>query len=87
MNKKEWEKLADRVRKRDKNTCRKCGKVGKRKLPVHHIIPYKISRDHSMKNLITLCRKHHTKEENKYRRIGVTNYVRKMIKENILRGV
>lgn len=37
--------------------CAICGRMSK--LHVHHINPYRVSRDNSQKNLIPLCRKHH----------------------------
>lgn len=52
----EWENITPTVRKRDKFTCQYCGKNGH---IVHHIIPYRISRNNSLDNLITLCSKCH----------------------------
>ena len=81
----EWKKLIKKIIERDEDKCRKCGQIGN--LTVHHIVPYKISKDDSAKNLITLCKRCHAKEENKYRRIGMTHYVRQMILENITKNL
>ncbi len=64
----EWIKTRRMVCKRDNQTCRICGYKagGKLKLHVHHIVPYRISHDDSLENLITLCQTCHTKEEYKY---------------------
>ena len=37
--------------------CALCGK--KTMLNIHHIIPYRLTQDNSLENLIPLCRKHH----------------------------
>lgn len=42
--------------------CAVCGTF--KYLHVHHIIPYRVSRDNSQENLIPLCRKHHKQVEN-----------------------
>jgi hypothetical protein len=47
---------------RDNYTCQDCG-VKLEKPIAHHIIPYRISKDHSFHNLITLCWKCHTKRD------------------------
>jgi len=66
-----WKRIADEIRIRDNNTCRICLLKGnKTKLPVHHIIPFKISQDNSPKNLITLCQSCHMKFENKIKEEG-----------------
>jgi len=86
MNKKEWEILADKIRKRDKNTCRKCNKKSIRfetKFGVHHIIPFRISKSNSPINLITACNRCHTQLENNYRRLGLTNFLKKYMRDNL----
>lgn len=45
-------KLREYILHRDK-TCQICG--SKKRLLIHHITPYKISKDNSSNNLITLC--------------------------------
>lgn len=67
-----WNKLAKIIRKRDDETCQKCGKKHKN-LPVHHIIPAKhcVSMDkNSEHNLITLCSSCHIAVERQWQ-----NYV------------
>ena len=50
-----WKELAEKIRIRDNNTCQYCGKPGNnKKLPVHHIIPFIISKSDNERNLITL---------------------------------
>jgi hypothetical protein len=44
---------------RDKDTCQECGKKGKRRPDVHHIVPYRISLSHALDNLRCLCKKCH----------------------------
>jgi len=66
----EWTKeLKEQIRKRDNYTCQKCGKIQEqefrkegRKLSVHHIDYNK--KNCSPENLITLCRRCHSKVNN-----------------------
>jgi len=60
-----WDKLRRQVLNRDNYTCQSCGKSGCR-LYVHHITPYKLSKNNSLNNLITLCLICHMKEEHKF---------------------
>lgn len=63
-----WKQIADRIRERDNNNCRMCGFEGNgKKLPVHHIISFMISKNNNPNNLITLCQSCHIKSENKDR--------------------
>jgi 5-methylcytosine-specific restriction endonuclease McrA len=57
-----WRKQSLAARTRDAFTCQRCGAVGVY-VAAHHIIPYRISHDSSLDNLITLCRVCHTKTE------------------------
>lgn len=77
---KDWKILIKKIYKRDNYTCFKCKKRGSLKLHCHHIIPYSISKSDNPTNLITLCNRCHRKEDLKYLRYGVTNYVRIMLK-------
>ena len=43
--------------------CAICGSGRKRRLEVHHILPYRLSLDNSQPNLIPLCSKHHKSVE------------------------
>jgi len=65
----DWDEVRLKVYKRDDFKCRICGEDNCL-LHAHHIIPYRISKNNSLDNLITLCPKHHTHEENEYRRYG-----------------
>jgi hypothetical protein len=62
-----WKRIRLRIYKRDNWTCQHCHKHCSKKgeIQCHHIIPYKISKDDSDENLITLCRNCHKKEEYK----------------------
>ena len=57
-----WKKTRSEVLKRDHYTCQNCG--NKERLEVHHITPYRISKDNSLNNLVTLCKSCHLKAEN-----------------------
>jgi hypothetical protein len=56
--------LARKEALRENPFCALCGTM--EKLHVHHIIPFRISRDNSQKNLIPLCRSHHKRVEMLY---------------------
>lgn len=58
----DWDKIRYLVYCRDKFTCQECG-IKKVKLDIHHKIPFLISFDNSLNNLITLCRSCHMKTE------------------------
>ncbi|WP_386684600.1 HNH endonuclease [Loktanella sp. R86503] len=64
-----WKDIADSVRLRDGFCCQGCGKpesqlTGKRrKLDVHHVIPYAVSNCNEPANLVSLCRSCHSKAE------------------------
>ena len=63
----EWHVITLNVRKRDNFVCQYCGveeKLLRRKLSVHHIIPFRITKDNSFSNLISLCSSCHSKVEN-----------------------
>jgi len=61
-----WFKQKDLILRRDK-ICLCCS--SNEKLHIHHIIPYRISKDNSIGNLITLCNSCHKKIEHKYLKI------------------
>lgn len=63
----DWDKIRYLIYLRDKFTCQDCGIKGIR-LDVHHKVPFLISFDNSLSNLITLCRSCHMKEEAKIMR-------------------
>jgi hypothetical protein len=60
----DWDKIRYLVYLRDKFICQDCGAFGI-KLHVHHKIPFLISKDNSLNNLITLCVSCHRKEDAK----------------------
>ena len=60
-----WKVIIKKVYKRDNYQCQLCGKKGG-KLNAHHIIPWRVSHNDKMSNLITLCRSCHSKIENKW---------------------
>ena len=62
-----WRQTADKIRLRDNNTCLVCGDIGQdTKLPVHHIIPFRISKDNEDDNLMTVCSSCHIKLDKEY---------------------
>lgn len=62
-----WKKIADQIRVRDNNICQVCGCIGgSKKLPVHHIIPFKKSKNNDSDNLITVCQSCHIKLDKEY---------------------
>lgn len=69
-------KMRQRIIERDNETCQHCGKLQEHPvsiLTVHHIIPFRVTRDDTDSNLITLCHKCHdieTEKENKLFKSG-----------------
>jgi len=55
-----WNKLREKIYKRDKYSCQVCGKT-KCILEIHHIVPYIVSKCNKSNNLISLCKDCHTK--------------------------
>jgi len=69
----DWNKIRLLIYNRDNFTCKKCGislkdcrKKYNQALHIHHKVPFLISFDNSLDNLITLCPKCHKEEENLY---------------------
>lgn len=60
---KDWKQQKQRALDRDK-ICQRCG--SNKMLDVHHIIPYRKSKDNSLDNLITFCRRCHIIHERGY---------------------
>lgn len=60
----DWDKIRFLIYERDNFTCQDCGKrMSKIVFDVHHKIPFLVSFDNSLSNLITLCRSCHMKRE------------------------
>ncbi len=77
----DWKKIRILVLRRDNNTCQCCGitkKRYKKEFDIHHKIPFIFSRDNSINNLITLCKKCHFNEERK---------ITSLIKSKLLGGI
>jgi hypothetical protein len=66
VNSADWKNLRKKVYERDGWHCKTCGKHCGKDIQAHHIVPFRISQDDSMDNLITLCNVCHMKEEWKY---------------------
>jgi 5-methylcytosine-specific restriction endonuclease McrA len=62
LSEEEWNILRLECFERDSFACQHCGKK-QLELHAHHVIPYRISYDNSLVNLLTLCQSCHMKEE------------------------
>ncbi len=62
-----WKQLRKEVYKRDDYACQICGKRGG-KLVAHHRIPYRISQNDGIENLVTVCPHCHYLEDLKFNR-------------------
>jgi len=58
----DWQKIRQLIIRRDNFTCQECGAKNK-KLDIHHRIPFLMSFDNSLENLMSLCRSCHVKLE------------------------
>lgn len=54
-----WHQQRLRALQRDNFVCQYDGCNETENLDVHHIIPYRMSKNHDLENLVTLCKKHH----------------------------
>jgi len=68
---KEWKEKRLEVYTRDNFTCQSCGKT-ETKLDAHHIIPWRISYDDSISNLISLCPSCHKTIEEQWKNVPST---------------
>lgn len=60
----EWEKIRIAVLRKKGWTCQGCKKTARvAKLSVHHIIPYRLTKDNSLENLTVFCSSCHTRTE------------------------
>lgn len=60
----DWKIIKKQVYTRDARLCQQCGKkCSYMDISCHHIIPWQISKDNSLFNLVTLCRSCHAKVE------------------------
>jgi len=50
-----WSEVRKAVLERDNYTCQKCGKVGKGRFHIHHILKRRKGGTDHMDNLITVC--------------------------------
>lgn len=64
----DWNEQRKKAYQRDDGACQRCGK--QEDIAVHHIIPWKYTKDNDLMNLICLCRVCHMTEENYYRQFG-----------------
>lgn len=61
----DWKEAAEDARRRDNYTCKRCGlhqsELGgnRRRLDVHHIIPWSVSCSNALSNLLSVCRTCH----------------------------
>jgi len=76
----DWNIQRKMALERDEYKCQKCGE--QIRVAVHHIIPWEISKNNDLKNLICLCCKCHMTEENSYRRNRKNSlWIRNIMKE------
>lgn len=61
-----WKTVRKKVYERDNWKCQRCGKHCHNDIQCHHVIPYKVSQDDRMENLLTLCKSCHLKVEREY---------------------
>lgn len=61
----EWRRIRRLVRERDGNACSECG--SRHRVSAHHVIPWRVSHDDSLSNLVTLCGSCHAKADAEYR--------------------
>jgi 5-methylcytosine-specific restriction endonuclease McrA len=54
LNLSSWKIIRNKILKRDKFSCQVCHRKNC-KLNIHHIIPFRITKNNSFNNLITLC--------------------------------
>lgn len=69
-----WLFLREKVKVRDNHQCMYCST--QEGLVVHHVLPYKESRNHEMRELVTLCRRCHGALEARLRLDQVDDIVR-----------
>lgn len=62
INGDDWDAIRNLILCRDEFRCQHCGKTDGR-LHIHHKVPFMMSFDNSLNNLITLCPSCHTKED------------------------
>lgn len=62
----DWPEARRKARERDNNTCQDCSTIPTRRIDVHHKIPYEVSKDNSLENLISLCSSCHKKADMLY---------------------
>ncbi len=79
----DWKDQRQKVLERDK-ICKRCD--SKENLDVHHIVPYKLTKDNSLDNLITLCRRCHIIHERGYSTLVIDgeDIIIRNIPENVI---
>lgn len=65
----DWDVQRKKAARRDNLTCQSCYAIPEI-LHIHHIIPYRISKDNRLENLISLCSVCHTTQDNDFRRFN-----------------
>ena len=59
-----WKELRKKVYERDNWLCQICGKHCHKDIQCHHVFPERLGGQHTLDNLITLCRKCHMLVDN-----------------------
>ncbi|KKK54392.1 hypothetical protein LCGC14_3085200, partial [marine sediment metagenome] len=82
----DWDVQRNEVLIRDNGICQKC--ENSNFVVVHHIIPWRVSKNNDLSNLICVCPKCHMTEENHYRQFRIpTKFMRDKIMENNVRQI
>lgn len=66
----DWKEQRKKALERDNHVCKRCDEKGN---VVHHIIPYRISKDNSLDNLITFCKACHIIHERNHSTLIIEN--------------
>lgn len=65
-----WKTQRSLALERDNYTCQACkAKATARNPDVHHVIPWRVSYSHDLDNLLSLCKKCHKKEDQRFKNV------------------
>ncbi len=86
----DWEEQRQKALERDGHECYTCKRRGKvyedvKKLQVHHIEPFRVSKNNDLYNLIVLCPRHHKVEDNFFIQYNRPSNAMKIFQENLIK--